>query len=132
MIAGVGLGIFLPDLTDTLRRLELGEDSQINVPIAVLIGLMITPMMMKVDFAAVKKVGKKPRGFQWFEQKLLPATAPVGMSALMATLVLIFAFQADNILTKSLHVLLIAVPILIQVYFNSSLTYGLMKLFKVS
>jgi ACR3 family arsenite transporter len=53
------------------------------------------------------------------------------MLALLATLVLIFAFQADNILGKSLHVLLIAVPILIQVYFNSSLTYGLMRLLKV-
>jgi len=45
--------------------------------------------------------------------------------------VLIFAFQADNITAKFLHVILIAVPILIQVYFNSSLAYGLMHLFKV-
>jgi len=50
----------------------------------------------------------------------------------MATLVLIFAFQTDNIIEKWLHVLLIAVPILIQVYFNSTLTYGLMKLFGVA
>ena len=47
------------------------------------------------------------------------------------TLVLIFAFQADNLLGKPLHVVLIAIPILIQVYFNSGLTYGLMKLAKV-
>ena len=53
------------------------------------------------------------------------------MAALLATLVLIFAFQADNITAKPLHVVLIAVPILIQVYFNSSLTYGLMRLFGV-
>jgi ACR3 family arsenite transporter len=62
---------------------------------------------------------------------LLPRFAPVSMAALLATLVLIFAFQADNITSKTLHVALIAVPILIQVYFNSSLTYGLMRLFKV-
>lgn len=43
----------------------------------------------------------------------------------------IFVFQADNIAGRYLHVLLIAIPILIQVYFNSSLAYGLMKLFKV-
>ena len=43
--------------------------------------------------------------------------------ALLATLVLIFAFQAANILGKPLHVALIAVPILIQVYFNSGLAY---------
>jgi ACR3 family arsenite transporter len=49
----------------------------------------------------------------------------------MATLVLIFAFQSDNITNRFLHVLLIAVPITLQVYFNASLTYGLMKAFKV-
>ena len=43
----------------------------------------------------------------------------------------IFAFQADNITARSFHILLIAVPILIQVYFNSSLAYGLMKWLKV-
>jgi ACR3 family arsenite transporter len=53
------------------------------------------------------------------------------MAALLATLVLIFAFQAQNIATKTLHVALIAVPILIQVYFNSSLAYGLMRLLRV-
>ena len=71
------------------------------------------------------------RGREWFEQVLLPRFAPVSMAALLATLVLIFAFQADNITSKTLHVALIAVPILIQVYFNSSLTYGLMRLFRV-
>lgn len=46
------------------------------------------------------------------------------MIALLATLVLIFAFQADNILG---NVLLIVIPILIQVCFSSSLAYGLMR-----
>ncbi|MBI1956823.1 MAG: arsenical-resistance protein, partial [Acidobacteria bacterium] len=70
-------------------------------------------------------------GKDWFEQQLLPRFAPLSMTALLATLVLIFGFQADNITGKFLHVALIAVPILIQVYFNSSLTYGLMRLFRV-
>ena len=49
--------------------------------------------------------------------------------SLAATL---FLDQANRIITqKFLHVLLIAVPILIQVYFNSSLTYGLMRLLRV-
>jgi ACR3 family arsenite transporter len=42
-------------------------------------------------------------------------------------LVLLFAFQADNLTGKTWHVALIAVPILIQVYFNASLAYMLMK-----
>jgi arsenite transporter len=264
MVAGVLLGKAVPFLMDALRRFEFGQDSHINVPIAVLIWLMITPMMMKVDFGSIRDVGRRPRGllvtlfvnwlvkpfsmaafawvffrvvfspwispadadqyiagtiilaaapctamvfvwsylsdgdpaytlvqvsvndllmlvlfapivrylvsgasslhvpFQvllysvvvfiviplmagvilrqwfirtqgraWFENELLPRFAPVSMSALLATLVLIFAFQAENITTKTLHVALIAVPILIQVYFNSSLTYGLMRLFRV-
>jgi arsenite transporter len=65
-------------------------------------------------------------GQQWFEKNLLPRFAPVTIVALLATLVLIFAFQADNLLTKTWHVALIAVPILFQVYLNASLAYGLM------
>ncbi len=264
MLAGIALGKALPGLTDAFRRFEFGSGSQINVAIAVLIWLMIVPMMMKVDFAAVKDVGRRPKGlvvtlfvnwlvkpfsmaflawfffrhvfsayispadadqyiagaiilaaapctamvFVWsyltdgdpaytlvqvsvndlimlvlfapivrylvsgasslqvpfivllysvaifivvpltagvllrrwfirrhgrgrFEAELLPRFAPFSMAALLATLVLIFAFQADNITGKFLHVILIAVPILIQVYFNSSLAYGMMRAFRV-
>ena len=45
-----------------LRGLEFGAGSQINVPIAILIWLMITPMMMKVDFGSIRNVGRRPRG----------------------------------------------------------------------
>ncbi|MBI4164510.1 MAG: ACR3 family arsenite efflux transporter [Acidobacteria bacterium] len=264
MLTGILLGKLIPGLTDTLRRFEFGRGSQINVPIAILIWLMITPMMMRVDFTSIRNVGKRPRGLlitlfvnwlvkpfsmalvawiffrhmfaawigtpdadqyiagciilaaapctamvfvwsyltdgdpaytlvqvsvndlimlflfapivrflvsgasslsvpfivllysvitfiviplsagtllrrwlirnrgkEWFEQTLLPKSAPVTILALLATLVLIFSFQADNITGKFLHVLLIAVPILVQVYFNSSLTYGLMRIFHV-
>jgi ACR3 family arsenite transporter len=264
MGVGIGLGKLLPNSIDALRRLEFGGGSQINVPIAVLIWLMIYPMMLKVDFASVLGVGKRPkgliitcfvnwlvkpfsmalfawlffkhvfqpwigseladqyiagtiilaaapctamvfvwsyltrgdaaytlvqvsvndllmlvlfapivqllvtgassltvpfmalmyavicfiviplaagvvtrawliraRGLAWFEQSFLPRFQPVAILALLATLVLIFAFQADNITSRFFHVILIAIPILIQVYFNSSLVYGLMKLFRV-
>ena len=62
MVVGIGIGKLLPGLTDSLRRLEFGEGSQINIPIAVLIWLMIVPMMMKVDFASIRGVGQRPRG----------------------------------------------------------------------
>jgi ACR3 family arsenite transporter len=264
MAAGILIGKMLPGLTAGLRDIEFGKGSQINAPIAVLIWLMITPMMMKVDFSSVKNVGRRPAGllvtllvnwiikpfsmallawiffrilfapfiapaeadqyiagciilaaapctamvfvwshltsgdpaytliqvsvndlimlvlfvpivqflvhgassltvpFQvlltsvivfivvpllagtllrfllvkrsgraWFEDQLLPKFAPVTISALLATLVLIFAFQADNITGRLSHVLLIAVPITLQVYFNASITYMLMKWLKV-
>jgi ACR3 family arsenite transporter len=264
MAAGVGLGEVMPDLVGTLRGLEFGHDSQINVPITVLIWLMIYPMMLKIDFSRVLEVRKRPRGVlvtlfvnwlvkpfsmaligwvffkllflpiigreladqyiagtiilaaapctamvfvwsyltdgdpaytlvqvsvndllmlvlfapivtllvggasgltvpfdvlvysvfafiviplalgsvsrtllirakgaSWFEKRYVAFFHPITVLALLATLVLIFAFQADNITGRFLHVVLIAIPILIQVYFNSSLTYGLMYLFKV-
>ncbi len=71
------------------------------------------------------------RGTEWFDDQFVRRFAPVTIAALLATLTLIFAFQAENITARWLHVLLIAVPILLQVYFNSSLTYGLMRLFGV-
>ena len=70
-------------------------------------------------------------GVAWFDEQFVRRFAPVTIGALLATLTLIFAFQAENITGRWLHVLLIAVPILVQVYFNSSLTYGLMRLFGV-
>ena len=62
MVAGVALGKLVPSLVHALRGLEFGQGSQINAPIAILIWLMITPMMMKVDFTAIRNVGRKPAG----------------------------------------------------------------------
>lgn len=73
----------------------------------------------------------RARGLAWFESAFLPFFRPVTVAALLVTLALIFAFQAENILANWAVVLLLAVPILIQVYFNSSLAYLLMRLFKV-
>lgn len=71
------------------------------------------------------------RGREWFDGSFLPVFKPVTILALLATLVLIFAFQAENILSKWPVVLLISVPIIIQVYFNSGLVYLLMRRFRV-
>ena len=62
MVVGVFLGRSLPVLTDSLRGLEFGRGSRINVPIAVLIWLMIVPMMMKIDFSSLAGVARRPRG----------------------------------------------------------------------
>jgi ACR3 family arsenite transporter len=48
-----------------------------------------------------------------------------GRSALLATLVLLFAFQGEAILRQPLVIAMLAVPILIQVFFNSGLAYWL-------
>ena len=59
-----------------------------------------------------------------FRTRLAPVIAFV-------TLVLIFAFQANNLTRQWFAVVLIAVPIIIQVYFNAGLAYFLMRLLRV-
>jgi ACR3 family arsenite transporter len=264
MVVGIILGKLIPGVIESLRNIEFAKGSQINLPIAILIWLMIYPMMLKVDFSSVLNVGKNPKGLiitgfvNWFVKPFsmafigylffkiffapligpeladqytagviilaaAPCTAmvfvwsylvdgdpgytlvqvafndlimliafapvvkflvsgasnltvpfmvlfysvvvfiviplalgaltrsvllrvkseewfnnfitklhPVAISALLLTLVLIFAFQSDNITTRWFHVILISIPILIQVYFNSSVVYLLMKFFKVN
>lgn len=73
----------------------------------------------------------KSHGKEWFEQIFLPKFHPVMIGALLLTLVLIFAFQAENLTSRWIAVLLIAVPIVIQVYFNSGLAYFLMRVLRV-
>ena len=58
-------------------------------------------------------------------QTLLQRLHPVSLSALLITLVLLFGFQGGQILDRPVIILLLAIPILIQVYFNSGLAYFL-------
>lgn len=267
MVLGVGLGQLFPQTTQQLSALEFAPGSQVNMPIAVLIWLMIYPMMLKIDFGGLRGVFGKPKGLlitlvvnwlikpfsmallgwlfvttlfgnvlglfpsevaknyvagliilaaapctamvfvwsyltdgdgpytlaqvaindlimvfafapivallvgisgitiptnvllvsvlvfiviplaagwvsrkalvgrkgqDWFDSRFLPRFRPVTTLALLATLVLIFAFQSENILANWFAVVLLAIPILIQIYFNSGLTYLLMKRFGVA
>jgi len=71
------------------------------------------------------------RGQRWLEDVLLPRFTPITISALLLTLVFIFAFQAQNISGKTFHVGLITIPVLVQVYMNAGLAYWLMHRFRV-
>ena len=59
MVAGILIGKYLPGIPEFLNRFEYAK---VSIPIAILIWLMIYPMMMKVDFASIKNVGKNPKG----------------------------------------------------------------------
>ena len=59
IIAGVAVGKFPPAIPNTLSRFEYAN---VSIPVAVLIWLMIYPMMLKVDFASIVNVTKKPKG----------------------------------------------------------------------
>ncbi len=113
-------------------RVLVNGASSLHVPFQVLLYSVLVFIVIPLAAGVLlRRWLMAAKGRAWFEQVLLPRFTPVSMAALLATLVLIFAFQAENITTRTLHVVLIAVPILIQVYFNSSLAYGLMRLFRV-
>jgi len=56
-------------------------------------------------------------------QRVLKTLQPISLIALLATLVLLFGFQGEQILKSPLIIVMLAIPILIQVYFNSGLAY---------
>jgi ACR3 family arsenite transporter len=58
----------------------------------------------------------KRYGAQWFKERFLTFFKPVSIIALLSTLVLLFAYQGQQILNNPLHILLIAIPLSIQTY----------------
>lgn len=59
----------------------------------------------------------RAKGLNWFKNTFLPRLKPVSIIALLITLVMLFAFQAQNIINNPLIILLAAVPLVIQTYF---------------
>ncbi|MBN2652565.1 MAG: ACR3 family arsenite efflux transporter [Spirochaetales bacterium] len=124
MGAGIMIGQFLPQIPEFLSKLEI---SNISIPIAVLIWLMIFPMMMKVDFESVKDVGKNPKGLflTWVVNWLIKPFTMFGIAWVF------FYVIFKNILPEDLArdylsgaVLLGAAPCTAMVFVWSHLTKG--------
>lgn len=106
--------------------------SGLTVPFEVLLYSVLVFVVVPLLLGSASRTALlRTHGKAWFEDRFLPLFQPVTTVALLATLVLIFAFQADNLTTRFAHVLLIAVPILIQVYFNAGLAWSLMRVLRV-
>ncbi len=73
----------------------------------------------------------RAKGREWFEQKFLHLLTPITIVALLATLVLLFSFKGETILTDPLTILWIAIPLFLQTVLIFSLGYGLSKLLKL-
>lgn len=102
--------------------------SGVHIPAPVLVMSVVVFIVIPLAAGWISRAALiKARGREWFEASFLPGFRPVAILALLATLTLIFAFQAENILKNWVAVILLAIPITIQVYFNSGLTYGLMR-----
>jgi ACR3 family arsenite transporter len=97
--------------------------SAITVPWNTLILSVVLYIVVPVLISVVLRRWVIARGGQGALQRLLHRLGPISLSALLLTLVLLFGFQGQQILDQPLVIAMLAVPILIQVYFNSGLAY---------
>ena len=98
--------------------------SSISVPWETLGTSVVLYIVVPVILAQIWRRRLLARGQAAFEEAL-QKIGPWSIAALLLTLVLLFAFQGEQIIRQPLVIALLAVPILIQVFFNSALAYWL-------
>ena len=101
--------------------------SSITVPWDTLLASVVLYIVIPVGLAQLWRRRVLARG-QPALDALLARLQPWSVAALLATLVLLFAFQGDALLRQPLVIAILAVPILVQVLFTSSLAYGLNRM----
>jgi ACR3 family arsenite transporter len=99
--------------------------SSISVPwdtlfLSVLLYIVVPVVVAQLWRALILRHGGQP-----MLSRVLGRLAPLSLCALLLTLVLLFGLQGEQIIRQPLVILLLAVPIIIQVYFNAGLAYGL-------
>ncbi|WP_445192812.1 ACR3 family arsenite efflux transporter [Sphingomonas sp. Tas61C01] len=104
----------------------------ITVPWDTLLLSVVLYIVVPVIVAQVIRRGVLASGGKPALDRLLARLGPVSLVALLATLVLLFGFQGEQIIAQPLVIALLAVPILIQVYFNAGLAYWLSRRFGVA
>ncbi|WP_209262580.1 ACR3 family arsenite efflux transporter [Thiorhodococcus minor] len=97
--------------------------SAITVPWSTLFLSVVLYILIPVAFAHWWRKRLLAKGGEATLQRVLARLQPISLIALLATLVLLFGFQGEQILEQPLIIAMLAVPILIQVYFNSGLAY---------
>ena len=105
--------------------------SAITVPWATLMLSVLLYIVIPVIVAQLWRWRVLRRGGEALA-RTLRSLGPASLIALLTTLVLLFGLQGEQILAQPLVILLIAVPILIQVYFNAGLAYWLDRRFGVA
>ena len=97
--------------------------SAITVPWETLLLSVVLYIVVPVIIAQIVRRSVLARGGQPRSHASAQPAQPVSLVALLATLVLLFGFQGEQIIAQPLVIAMLAVPILIQVYFNSGLAY---------
>ncbi|HEX8442792.1 MAG TPA: ACR3 family arsenite efflux transporter [Allosphingosinicella sp.] len=106
--------------------------ASIAVPWDTLLLSVVLYIMIPVAIAQLVRAGVLASGGKPALDRLLHVLGPISLVSLLTTLVLLFGFQGEQILAQPLVIVLLAVPILIQVYFNAGLAYWLSRRFGVA
>ena len=101
--------------------------SAITVPWDTLLTSVVLYIVIPVVLAQIWRKVLMARDGMAAVHRALQVLNPISVAALLLTLVLLFAFQGNAIIEHPLIIVMLAVPILIQVYFNSGLAYWLNK-----
>lgn len=109
-----------------LVGLLLGVAS-ITVPWDTLLLSVVLYIVVPVAVAQLWRRSLLAAGGEPALRRILAVLQPLSLTALLATLVLLFGFQGERILAQPLVILLLAVPILIQVYLNAGIAYWLSR-----
>jgi ACR3 family arsenite transporter len=106
--------------------------SAITVPWDTLLLSVLLYIVVPVIIAMIARRMILSRGGEAALARVLTTLGPVSLASLLLTLVLLFGFQGRQIIEQPIVIALLAVPILIQVYFNSGLAYLLNRKFGVA
>ena len=92
--------------------------TDVTIPYDTLVASVVIFVVVPLVAGVItQRILLKTHGEEWFKKAFLPKLKPVSIVALLVTLVLLFAFQGQNILNNPLIILLAAVPLVIQTYF---------------
>lgn len=92
--------------------------TDVTIPYGTLVASVVIFVVVPLVAGVItQQILMKSKGEEWFKKEFLPRLKPVSIIALLITLVLLFAFQGQNILSNPLIILLAAVPLVIQTYF---------------
>ncbi len=92
--------------------------TDVTIPYDTLVASVVIFVVVPLIAGVItQRILLRSKGIKWFKQEFLPKLKPISIVALLVTLVLLFAFQGQNILNNPLIILLAAVPLVIQTYF---------------
>ena len=79
-----------------------------------------------------RKLIIRAKGERWFKEKFLPVLTPITIVALLITLILLFSFKGEVIISNPLTILWIAIPLFIQTNLIFAMAYGMARVIKLS